>query len=129
MTHLQRFNEAFGGYTAGAALINCTQNKTWLSNFEFHDGYVLVTKEQAYIITDFRYAEAAEAEADKAFMVVTPNGLYKEIGEILKRHGVTEVIFEENSLSVASLEAFKSRIEGVEFKSGASALIDSLREC
>ena len=128
MTHLQRFNEALGGYTAGAALINCNENQTWLSNFEFHDGYVLVTKEQAYIITDFRYAEAAEAEADKAFNIVTPHGLYKEIGEILKRHGVTEVIFEEDSLSVASLEAFKSKIEGVEFKSGASALIDSLRE-
>lgn len=129
MTHLQRFNKAFESNPAGAAIFNSEANQTWLSGFEFEDGFVLVTKEKAYLITDFRYIEAAEAEADKDFEVLMPTGgMYAEIASILKRHGVTEVLFEEETFSCALLDTFKSRIEGVDFISGASAIVDTLRE-
>ncbi len=129
MTHLQRFNEKFKDLTAGAALISSEMNQTWLSGFEFTDGFVLITKEKAYLITDFRYIEAAQAETDKAFEVIMPEkGAYAEIKNILARHGVSEVIFEENTLSVADLERIEARMDGVSFKSGASRLIEELRE-
>ena len=67
MTHLQRFNEAFKEYKAGAVLVNSEANQTWLSGFEFQDGYVLITKEKAYLLTDFRYIEAAQNEVDPDF--------------------------------------------------------------
>lgn len=128
MTHLQRFNEAFKDNAAGAVLVNSEANQTWLSGFEFQDGFVLITKEKAYLITDFRYIEAAQNEVDKDFEIVTPNGMANGIKEILARHGVTEVIFEETKLSVAELKMFEERVEGVTFKAGASKLIDGLRE-
>ena len=98
MTHLQRFNEAFKDNTAGAVLVHSEANQTWLSGFEFQDGYVLITKEKAYLLTDFRYIEAAKEETDKDFEIVCPNGMAKGIEEILTRHGVTEVLFEEATL-------------------------------
>ena len=115
--------------SAGAALVSSEMNQAWLSGFEFTDGYVLVTKEKAYLITDFRYIEAAEAEADKDFEVLMPeNGMFAEMSAILARHGVTEVIFEENTLSVADLNRIESRIESVKFSAGASKLLEELRE-
>jgi len=128
MTHLQRFNEAFKDNAAGAVLVNSEANQTWLSGFEFQDGYVLITKEKAYLLTDFRYIEAAREETDKDFEIICPNGMAKGIGEILARHGVKEVLFEEATLSVATLKMFEERIEGVKFSMGASKIIDGLRE-
>ena len=39
-------------------------NREWLSGFHFSDGFLLVTKEKSYLLTDSRYIEAATAEAD-----------------------------------------------------------------
>lgn len=128
MTHLQRFNEAFKDVEAGAVLVNSEANQTWLSGFEFQDGLVLITKEKAYLLTDFRYIEAAHNEVDKDFEIVTPKGMANGVKEILLRHGVTKVIFEETQLSVSMLKMFESTVDGVSFESGASKLIDGLRE-
>ena len=37
-------------------------NQYYLTGFDFTDGYVLVTRNKSYVITDFRYIEAAEAQ-------------------------------------------------------------------
>ena len=34
-------------------------NQRYLTGFSFTDGAVLITKEKAYLVTDFRYIEAA----------------------------------------------------------------------
>ena len=127
MTHLQRFNEIFKNSDADAALVSSEVNQTWISDFEFQDGYVLVTKEKAYVITDFRYVEAAHNELDKEFEIVIPGDMIAEIGAILARHGATKVIFEESTLPVADLLKFEARLDGVTFSVGASEMIDSLR--
>ena len=34
-------------------------NQYYFSGFDFTDGYVLITRKKSYLITDFRYIEAA----------------------------------------------------------------------
>lgn len=128
MTHLERFNEIFKDSEADAAVITSEVNQSWLCGFDFSDGFLLVTKEKAYLITDFRYTEAAEAEADKAFEVIAPNGVFAEINNILSRHGAKTVLYEEATLSVAQLKRFESLVDNGVFAPGASKLIDGLRE-
>jgi len=128
MTHLERFNEIFKDSEADAAIITSGVNQSWLAGFDFTDGYLLVTKEKAYLITDFRYVEAANAEADKAFEVIMPKGMLGEINSLLARHGATSVIYEEATLSVSQLRSFEEKIDNASFAPGASRLIDGLRE-
>jgi predicted phage-related endonuclease len=51
---------------ADAALISSSQNQFYLSDFHYHDGYLLIFPDEAYLLADFRYFEAAEKEAKTA---------------------------------------------------------------
>ena len=128
MTHLERFNAVFKDCDAEAAIITSEVNQSWLCGFDFTDGYLLVTKEQAYLITDFRYIEAASAEADKGFEILMPKSMLSEMNGLLKKHGVKKVIYEEATLSVAQLNTFEEKLQNVTFSAGASKLVDSLRD-
>ena len=83
MTHLQKFQEKLRGI-APAALISREQNRFYLCSFPYSDGYLLILPEHAYLITDFRYEEAARREASREFEVLSPTaGIFACIAELL----------------------------------------------
>lgn len=128
-THLARLKEKLAATDAGAIIINSEVNQTWVSDFEFTDGYVLVTRENAYVITDFRYTEAAEAALSSDFKISAPKSMYDEISAILKSEGVDTLMYEEETLSVASFNALEEKLSGVKYYvGGGSKLLDGLRE-
>ena len=71
MTHLQKFQEKLRGL-APAALISREQNRFYLCNFPYSDGYLLIFPDAAYLLTDFRYEEAARRETSREFEVLSP---------------------------------------------------------
>ena len=127
-THLQRLKEKLALTEADAIIITSEVNQSWVSDFDFTDGYVLVTREGAYVITDFRYTEAAEATLSEDFAISAPSSMYDEIAAILKKDGARSLMFEEATLSVASLEAFEEKLGIKYFLGGGSKLLDGLRE-
>ncbi len=52
-----------------ALIVTCEKNQRYLTGFDFTDGYVIVTREKSALFTDFRYIEAANAEADRDYTV------------------------------------------------------------
>ena len=64
MTHLEKLKAALGGSNPDAIIVTSEVNQRYISCFPFTDGYLLVTKGQSYLVTDFRYTEAAKAQAD-----------------------------------------------------------------
>lgn len=129
MTHLEKLKAALGGQNPDAVIVTSEVNQRYISGFPFTDGYLLITKADSYLITDFRYTEAAKAQSDKGLQVVAPqDGMLKFIAEKLAERGCKSVGFEEVTLPYASLERMKKILDGVELVSGASALLDTLRE-
>ena len=61
MSHLSNFKTALEKAGFDAAIVSEYTNQRYLSEFDFHDGLVLVTRGESYLITDFRYVEAAKA--------------------------------------------------------------------
>ena len=111
-----------------ALLVTSEVNQRWLTGFAYTDGYVLVTLEKSYLITDFRYIEAAQAKADKGFEIVVPDMTMREyIAKILSNGGISKLLVEEATLSVSAFEGFRNAFEGVELVLGGSAMIDGLR--
>ena len=60
MSNLKNFQALLCENGFDAAIITDQLNQHYLSGFEFHDGVVLVLQKDAYLITDFRYVEAAK---------------------------------------------------------------------
>ena len=127
-THLERLKEKLAEYGSVALLITSEANQAWVSDFEFTDGYVLVTSKRAYVITDFRYLEAAKATLSSDFEASAPSSMYSEISSILKNEGIDTVMFEEETLSVAALDSLEEKLGIKKFLSGGSRLLDGLRE-
>lgn len=112
-----------------AALISSELHQRYLSGFNYTDGYVLVTQKKAYLLTDFRYIEAAEAEVSKEdFEIRMPNGMFLELVTIMDGEGVKTLLIEEDSVSVAQKTLFETKFENVELISGASAILNKMRE-
>ena len=65
MSHLSKFQAALSEAGFDAAIVSDHLNQRYLSGFDFEDGLVLVTKGQSYLITDFRYVEAAKAQNEE----------------------------------------------------------------
>lgn len=96
---------------ADAIIITDELNQYYISGFRYTDGYVVVTKESAHIITDFRYIEAAESLAPAGFDICAPKSMVERIAEIFKAEGVKTVAFEESRITYAALEALKDKID------------------
>ena len=128
MTHIEKFQKEL---RAGqAALISSVVNRFYLSLFTYHDGYLLVFPDRAFLLTDFRYAEAAEHEADRAFEILCPGGtMFGAVAELLSAHGATTLLFEESDLTVASLERLTDKLAptGVQTVGGVGAILTRLR--
>lgn len=103
-------------------------NQYYLTGFSFTDGYVLVTRKSSYVITDFRYIEAAEAQVGDEFEILMPSDMRLEIKALLEENGVKRLSFEDNTLSCADYLRFSELFEGVEMVRGGSDIIENLRE-
>ncbi len=129
MSHLSIFRSNLSAAGFDAAIINNTTNQLYLSHFNFEDGLVLVTKDNAYLLTDFRYIEAAKAECSPELSVLTPEqGHLACIRGILEDEGCKRVAIEESDLSYASYQLYCERLPGVRLESGASKLLMTQRQ-
>ena len=129
MTHLQAFQRELGE-RGGAALISSHTNIFYLCGFSFHDGYLLIFPDAAYLLTDSRYSEAAEMEADKGFTVLVPKcGMIAAFRELLGTHGVTSLSVEESNLTVATFDRLVKGLDGVTLLHGVTDILTRLRIC
>lgn len=103
-------------------------NQYYLTGFNFTDGYVLITRKKSYVITDFRYIEAAEAQVGSEFEILMPSDMRLEIAALLSENDVKKLYFEDNTLSCADYLRFSKLFEGVEMVRGGSEIIENLRE-
>ena len=128
MTHLQAFQRALSG-KAEAALISSPQNIFYLSLFDFSDGYLLILPDAAYLITDFRYEEAARAGVAEGFEVISPDtGVISGVFEKMKAHRVTTLWVEEDAITLAARDRLHAHLDGVELLGGAGEALAHLRE-
>ncbi len=86
-----------------AALIISNENRRYFTQFISSLGYLFLTREEAYLLVDFRYAEAAEANA-RGCVVVPFKKLSAEFGKIIKKHDIRSVMLEGSAFTLNAAE-------------------------
>ena len=128
MSHLSKFQEALKKEGYSAAIISKKLNQRYLSGFDFDDGLLLITLDAAYLLTDFRYLEAAKAQASGDFQVLTPEGGHLLcIAGLLSDHGAKRVATEDASLSCADFKRYCEILGDFSLEGGASEILTQLR--
>ncbi len=90
-------------------------NQHYLSEFAFTDGLLLITREKAYLITDFRYYEMALGKANKSFEVLTPANRKEFISGVISEQNIKTVGFEGGSLSYETYRRYCEDYPSCEF--------------
>lgn len=128
MSHLSQFCKRLAEEGYDAAIVTDEMNQRYLSNFAFEDGYVLATKGKSYLITDFRYVEAAHMQVTPELTVLTPeHGMLACMADLLKENGCKTVATEDRVLSCAMFERFRTSLKDFELSGGASKILTGLR--
>lgn len=130
MTQLKRLQQKMTEKGIGGILLSSTLNQRYISNFNYDDGYILVFQSKAYLLTDFRYIEAANNEVDhNDFEVITPKVSHlKFVASLAEENGVDTVLVEESALSLEDLSRFEKVAEGkVKYVGGASDILTDMR--
>ncbi len=126
MEKLTRIRTAMEKKGLEALLLTDEVSQHYATDFPFTDGYVLITRKSAHIITDFRYTEDARLHANDAFTVSAPVSHMEAVNAVMEQEGLHTIGYEDTSLSCAALQLLKSRLD-LEFVPMGDLLL-SLRE-
>lgn len=127
MTRVERIRQKFEEKGIDSLIVLDELNQHYLSGFAFTDGLLLITKNRALLITDFRYYEMAQNEAYKEFEVIIPDNRAEVITKALKDEGCKKVGFEGGSVCFATYNKYCTTYPFCEFVNVGTA-IEELRE-
>ncbi len=126
MTHLEQLMTGLNGI-CDCGIINDTVNRRYFTGMKSSDGTLVVFKDAAYLIIDFRYIEKAKKTA-KGCEVILQQRLYHQINELLKKHEAKSVCVNSECCTVEQFNMLKSALKAqVSSESEFAKLIRSIR--
>ena len=99
MSKLSKLRNKMKEIGVDAVIVLDELNQHYLSEFAFTDGYLLITYNKAYMVTDFRYYEMALNTANKSFEILMPENRGEFFDKALAEEGCRVVGFEGGSVS------------------------------
>jgi Xaa-Pro aminopeptidase len=96
-----------------ALLVTEPTDVGYVSGFTGDDSWLLVGSGKGWLLTDFRYAEQAEAECPDFALVVRRAGLVEALAPVLRRKGVKRLGFDPATVTVALLKRLRKGLKGV----------------
>lgn len=94
-----------------AVVISSLQNIAYFSGFRGDDSFVVVTPQQAAVVTDFRYIEQANKQATDCNVVEYKQSIYDSIADICRMEKLTKIGFEGANLSYEQYSKLTKAIE------------------
>ena len=113
MNQIDRIRGELGRRNLDAVLVTDEKNQRYAAGFPFTDGVVLVGKEKAFLLTDSRYIEAAEAVVPASVsvrMFDKEHPLSSLLQEALRETGAERVGAEDQSLSHAAFLGWEKKL-------------------
>ena len=97
--------------TVDAILISKPENRAYLTGFTGSAGYVLVSRDRALILTDFRYAEQATEQAPDFTVMDSAPSLPDALQQALGDNNVLRLGFESDFVTFSIYQGFKEKLQ------------------
>ncbi len=108
-------------------LITSEVNQRYITGLNYTDGYVVVSREGAWLIADFRYIEVAKQVESDFLTVVLFEGRKVTLGNIFADNRLERIGFESDVVTCAQLDALKNTFQSAQFVP-CEGLVDKMRE-
>lgn len=93
-----------------AFMITRPENRRYISGFTGSAGTLVVTQTSAYLLTDFRYIEQAQAQAPEFQIVRIGEPGQDALQDLLVADGINSLGFEQDYVTYAEYERLKQRL-------------------
>ena len=100
-----------------AALISSETNRLYFSGFKSSDGLVLVIRNEAYLLVDFRYYESA-LKVVSGLKVILVDTFAETLKSLIKHHKINGILLENEALTLKEADNFQKIFEPI----GATAI-------
>ena len=107
---LVRFRKTITEYDIDAMLITNPFNRRYLSRFEGTSGVLLISRDEAFLVTDFRYTEQAAIQAKEFTVRRWQDNLYKNLAPIIKEAGWEKLGFEAKHIVFSTYNDMKEKL-------------------
>ncbi|RSL34552.1 aminopeptidase P family protein [Salibacterium salarium] len=111
MKKLEQLRSMLKEKNADAIFINSPANRQYLTGFTGTAGAVLVTQEQAFFITDFRYIEQAKSQCEGFEIIEQTSSVLKSLQKKSEELKWDRLAFEKDHLTYASFEQLRAHTE------------------
>lgn len=123
---LKKLREKLKEKELDAALVTKRENYMYLSGFTGTSAYLIITQDDAVLLTDFRYTEQAFRQAPLYEVVQYQGSIAAALDEQLKSKNVTKLGFEDSALTYDRYSEFKEKLCTKEFLP-LKGIIENLR--
>ena len=112
MNHIEKIREELKHRGFDALLVTDEKNQRYAAGFPFTDGAILIGKEKAFLITDSRYIEAAEKQAEgvEVRQFDKEHPLVQRLREALAELGAEKIAAEDQKLSHAAFLGWEKKL-------------------
>ena len=122
-TRLRRLREKMVAVGADGVLVTKPENMQYFSGFSGGEGALVITEDEAMLITDFRYTEQAEQETEDFVIVKQERALTTEVVDVLKKYA-SKILVEQNHMQ---LETYLTLTKELPDRTWVPTELDSLR--
>ena len=133
---VERLREKFAGQDLDALFVSQQESRYYLSGYSGHDlpprdsaGYLLISREQAYLLTDSRTSEQAEKECPdyRVLEYIQKTRLTQHLAQLARELGLRRIGFEAYHLPYSVHRQLAEMLRGNAELIAISDLIDQLR--
>ncbi|MBM7577560.1 M24 family metallopeptidase [Jeotgalibacillus terrae] len=110
MSKIDKLRQAIAGQADGM-LITSPYNRRYMTNFTGSAGAVLISNDKALFITDFRYTEQAEKQAEGYEVITHKAPITKEIADQCEKMGIKKLAIESDHLVLSTYKQYEEYIK------------------
>ncbi len=125
MNRTEKLRKGLEALHIEAALIFEPHNIYYMTGFKGGEGCAVITKDKAYLTTDFRYIEQAQKESPD-WEIVRVDNPSKDLSGFIEGLGIKYVGFEEEFVSFSTYTNLKGSMKGIELVP-LNGLIEDIR--
>ncbi len=107
--HVNLLHSFMAEYGLDAFLVSNGQNIRYLSGFTGSSGALVLTREQSYLVTDFRYYQQGQAQAPDWQLWKQKTSLQQAVSDLLNEIKPARLGFEANSMTFANWQTYNTK--------------------
>lgn len=126
MSRIDKVRSKLKKLNVDALLVTETKNLLYLANFTGSAGVAIITHDNAYFITDFRYTEQAAQQATEFTIRIHKQPIMNEVNDILNANNISKVAIEANQVNVTTYLLIKDLFSAEIIET--QSLVEEIRE-